>query len=70
MLDPMAMVLARMRVEGRVVGIEYPVDGPVALGVDADLPAGRMSATDRVAKRVLRRPAASPRTSGVRAVGS
>ena len=50
MLDPVAVVVSRVCRERRLVRVEDPVDRPVTLGVDADLPACRMGTGDRLRK--------------------
>ena len=66
MLYPVAVIVARMRPERGLVCVEDPVDGPVALGVDADLPAGRVGADDRVAEVLLGAPVERPGELAVR----
>ena len=56
MLDPVAVVVAGMCAQRRLVRVEHPVDGPVALGVDADLPARRVRSGDRLPEVLLRTP--------------
>ena len=67
-LDPMPVVGPGMRLQRRRVRVEDPVDGAVALGVDADLPAQGVGAGDRRPEVVLRRPVQGARELAVRAV--
>ena len=55
--------------QGRVVRVEDPVDGAVALGMDTDLPAGAVGAGDGRPEVVLRRPVQRPGELAVGPVG-